>query len=170
MKQIELRAELRPEDVTAVIDTREQLPYDLSPLQSVVKTLDLVDHSILGQEDRIGTERKSLADYVASLTTHRDMFERRVKRARSLDSYCIIVEASWQDLLDGNWRSCATSASITGSTLAFMGDGIPILFAGDREAAQKATARFLFCAARRRLREIRGLLVPAKEPCLAGDE
>jgi DNA excision repair protein ERCC-4 len=158
-----LPAELKPEDVTAIVDTREKLPYDLSPLRSIVGTLDLVDYSILGQQDRIGAERKSLSDYVSSLTSDRDAFERRVKRARSLDSYCIIVEATWQDLLAGNWRSRATPTSIIGSTLAFMGEGIPILFCGTHEAGQQATARFLFCAARRRYRELRGLLAGAVE-------
>jgi ERCC4-type nuclease len=157
-----LPAELKPEDVTAIVDTREKLGYDLSPMRWITGTLDLVDCSILGQEDRIGVERKTLADWVASLTTHREMFLRRVRRARSLESYAIVVEASWQDLLDGNWRSKATPASITGSALAMMGDGIPILFAGNREAAQQATARFLFCSARRRYREIRGLLLPSE--------
>ncbi len=32
-------AEPKPDQITAIIDTREQTPLDLSPLQSVVGTL-----------------------------------------------------------------------------------------------------------------------------------
>ncbi len=42
-----------------------------------------------------------------------------------------------------------------------IGSGVPFLFAGDREAAQRATVRLLYTAARRRYRELRGLLLPA---------
>lgn len=159
-----LPCELRPEHVCIVIDSREQQPYDFPDVRTVVGTLDLFDYSLLGQELRIGVERKSLSDYVSSCAGAREMFERRIMRARSLDSYCLIVEASWHDLQRGEWRSRITPASVTGSTLAWMGEGLPILLAGDRESAQKATARFLFCAARRRYRELRSLLTNAEDP------
>ena len=43
-------AKLDPGRVTAIIDTREQLPLDLSPLQTVMQTLTTGDYSVQGLE------------------------------------------------------------------------------------------------------------------------
>ena len=47
-----MKAQFRPEQVTAVVDTREQSPLDLSPLRATGKTLVAGDYSILGVGDR----------------------------------------------------------------------------------------------------------------------
>ncbi len=158
MQTITMRADFRLSDLTIAYDSREQLPYQFPGIKTVRATLDLFDYSVPGQESRIGVERKSLADFVASCGNGREVFERRLMRARSIESYLLVIEASWADLLNGEWRSQITPASVTGSTLGWMAAGIPILCAGNREAAESATARFLFCAARRRYRELRTLL------------
>jgi len=48
MTRSTIPATLKPEAVTAIIDTREQMPLDLSPLQTVTGTLDTGDYSIVG--------------------------------------------------------------------------------------------------------------------------
>jgi hypothetical protein len=45
---MKLPSELKPEQVTAVIDTREQCPLDLSPLQIVTGTLATGYYSVQG--------------------------------------------------------------------------------------------------------------------------
>lgn len=65
MTKIKLPSELKPEQVTAIIDNREQLPFDLSPLRTEAGTLATGDYSLKGLERRIAIERKSLSDYVS---------------------------------------------------------------------------------------------------------
>ncbi|MBL8855579.1 MAG: hypothetical protein JNK57_16545, partial [Planctomycetaceae bacterium] len=57
--------EIKPQDVTAIIDTREQSPLDVSPLQTAVEVLDTGDYSAKGLETVVRIERKSLPDLVA---------------------------------------------------------------------------------------------------------
>jgi DNA excision repair protein ERCC-4 len=163
-QEITLRAELRPEDVTAIVDSREQLAFDLSPLKSVIDALDAGDYSIRGLENQVAVERKSLPDLVACCGVERDRFERELQRLLGYSTRCVIVESSWADLERGHWRSKLTPQSATGSVLSWIASGVPFLFAGSREAAQRATSRLLFSAARRRYREIRGLITPDKSP------
>jgi DNA excision repair protein ERCC-4 len=163
-QEITLRADLRPEDVTAIIDSREQLPFDLSPLKSKIDTLDAGDYSVRGLENQIAVERKSLADLVGCCGVERERFERELQRLLSYATRAVVVEASWADLERGEWRSKLTPQSATGSVLSWIGSGVPFLFASSREAAQRATSRLLFSAARHRYREIRGLIIPDKSP------
>lgn len=158
------RKELKPEDVTAIIDTREGLPLDLAPLKTVHGTLTTSDYSILGLEHEIAIERKSKADFICCIGQHRERFEREIQRLLAYPVRAIVVECSWQDLLDGEWRGQITPAQATGAALAWMGQGIPILFVGNHDAAGKAVSRLLFIAARRRWRSMQafseGIMVP----------
>ena len=67
-----LPAELRPDQVTAIIDNREQLPLDLSPLQTVAGTLATADYSVRGLETVVAVERKSLSDMLGCIGQHRE--------------------------------------------------------------------------------------------------
>ena len=100
-----LPAEFRPEQVTAVIDTREQSPLDLSPLTTIRKTLVTGDYSVLGLESIVAIERKSLTDLVACTGVERGRFEREVKRLLAYPVRALVVEASWEGMEAGRWRS-----------------------------------------------------------------
>lgn len=158
MTRSPIPADLRPQDVCAIIDTREQLPYTLSPLQTVRGALDTGDYSICGCEQYIALERKSLDDLVSCCGTERERFEREIMRLLAYPSRAVIVEASWAQMDMGGWRSRISASSVTGSVLSWMALGVPFLFAGDRMSADAAAARFLYIAARRRWREARGLV------------
>lgn len=99
-----------PEFIIAV-DTREQLPYRFVGFDRVEKgrrhiinqmtateTLSTGDYSIIGMENRVCVERKSLADFVGTLTTGRDRFKRELERMGKIDYPAIVVEASWLDI------------------------------------------------------------------------
>lgn len=158
MTRRSIPAELRPQDVRAIIDTREQLPYCLPPLQTVAGTLAAGDYSVCGCEQYIALERKSLEDLVSCCGAERERFEREIMRLLAYSSRAVIVEATWAQLDMGGWRSKISASSVTGSVLSWISLGIPFIFAGDRLSADTAAARFLFIAARRRWREARGLL------------
>ena len=127
-----------------IVDTREQAPFTFngprySGVAVEVGTLALGDYSLAGLEDRVAVERKSLPDLVACLGRERDRFERELARAAALDSFAVVVEASWQDLATGNYRSQMNAHAACQSVLAFTSRyGTPFLFAGSRIAAEYA--------------------------------
>ncbi len=155
MTRSQLPAELTPEQVTAVIDAREQIPFSLAPLQTIRGTLATGDYSVAGLEDVIALERKSLADLICCVTGERERFQRELIRLLGYPTRAVIIEASWADLERGNWRSKVTPAAVVASITSWIGLGIPFVMAGDRRAADEAAAKILFYSARRRWRECR---------------
>ncbi len=151
-------ADIRPEQVTAIVDTREQLPLDLSPLQTTAGTLATGDYSIVGLENVVAVERKSISDLLGCIGGERERFDREVQRLLAYPCRCIIVEATWADLEAGQWRSKVTPAAAIGSILGWISAGVPIVMAGDHARAGRYVSRLLFIAARRRWRENRQLV------------
>jgi ERCC4-type nuclease len=151
-------AELRPDQVTAVIDTREQCPLDLSPLQTVAGTLATGDYSVRGLESIVAVERKSLPDLLACVGTARERFDREIQRLLAYPCRAIVIEATWPDLEQGEWRSQVTPAAAVGSVLGWVASGVPVILAGDHARAGRYVGRLLYTAARRRWREARALV------------
>ncbi len=148
------RKEIRPEDVTAIIDTREQTPWTLAPLKTERGTLTTGDYSIKGLEREIAIERKSLGDLLGCIGQSRQRFEQEIERLQAYPVRAVIVECSWREFESGLWKPRVTPASAMGSVLGWMAKGIPFIFAGDPNAASTAAARILFIAARRRFEEL----------------
>jgi hypothetical protein len=103
-------------------------------------------------------ERKSLADLVACLGVERGRFERELQKAAAWEAFAVVVEASWADLANGQYRSRLNPHAACMSVLAFTARyRIPFIFAGGRQAAEYATWGFLreyLQSARQRLGEI----------------
>ena len=151
-------ADLKPGQVCAVIDTREQLPLDLSPLQTITAGLSTGDYSVKGLEHVVAIERKSLSDLLGCIGRDRDRFEREVQRLLAYPVRALVVESTWRDIEAGDFgRSKVTPAAALGSLLGWVAMGLPVIMAGDHHRAGKYTARMLFIAARRRYRELRAL-------------
>ena len=148
-------AELRPEQVVAVVDDNERLPFDLAPLQHVRGTLDVGRYSVLGLEHVIAVHRRSLDELLSSVGSGREFFAREVQRMLAYPVRALVVEASWLDVERGNWHPRVTPASVVGSLVGWIAHGLPVVMAGDRARAGKLTSRLLFTAARRRWREFR---------------
>ncbi len=157
-------AELKPENIVAIIDQREQCPLDLFPLAVERGTLTTGDYSLRGLEKIVAIERKSLQDAIACCGRERDRFEREMHRILSYPCRALVVEATWYDIEAGEWRGDITPAQVLGSLLSWMMQGIPVLMAGDHERAGRYVARMLLLAARRRWRESRSLLAVLDEP------
>ena len=153
-----LPAELKPENICIIVDTREQHPWDLTPLQTVIGTLPTADYTIAGLESICALERKNLNDLLSCIGVERERFTRELQRLAAYPCKCLIIEASWQQIEQGGWRSKVTPESALGSLLGWIAQGIPIIMAGDRQRAEKYAARFLFTVARRRWREARTLV------------
>ncbi len=128
-----------------VQDTREQEPFLFGPeVATQTGTLPSGDYSLLGFELRVAIERKSLADFVASVTRERERFWRELERLRSYEFAAVVVEGSVEELLAGAYISQARPWSVLASALAVMHDfGFPVVFAGDRTNAARCTLWFL---------------------------
>ena len=154
--------ELKPEQVTVVVDTREQTPLDLSPLRSVAGTLDPGDYSLVGLEHVCRIERKSLPDLVACVGRERERFGREVQRLLAYPVRVLVVEANWSQIESHEpampqWRGQVTSSQVIGSLLGWQASGLAIHLVGDHGRAGQHVGRLLFTVARRRWRELQGL-------------
>jgi len=150
-----MKKTLKPEHVTAIIDTREQLPYLLEPLKRERGTLATGDYSVKGLTDFVAIERKSLLDFLACVGRERERFDREMQRLLGYETRVLIIEATWTQLINGDWRrSKVTPQAAVGSALGWIAKGIPVILAGERFSADQFCARMLFIAARRRYREM----------------
>ena len=131
-----------------LIDTREQLPYRFET-PSEMGTLPVGDYSIVGLENHIAIERKELNDLIGCLTTDRARFERELFKAKALEYFALVIEASLSDLINGRYRSDMTPKSAIQSLLAFsIRYRLPIFFCESREYAQRVTESLLLKYAR----------------------
>ena len=131
-----------------IVDTREQRPFNFEHERYDVQiqpwTLTVGDYSLRGLEDKVAVERKSLPDLVQCLGRERERFERELLRGAALDAFAVVVEASWSDLANGNFRSQLNPHAACQSVLAFMARyRTAFLFAGSRPAAEYVTWGFL---------------------------
>lgn len=154
-----LPAKLAPESVTCIIDSREQLPLDLSPLRTEQGTLQTGDYA-LANCDEIRIERKSLADLVACVAGERERFKREVERLLAFRVRILLVEATWEQIESHGpafpqWRGKVSKESVIGSLLGWQAMGLSVHLVGDHERAGKHVARLLFTVARRRYAELR---------------
>jgi hypothetical protein len=96
-----------------VVDSREQAPYHFQGVRAdakgfkvpiivrtVVKGLETGDYSIVGLENRITIERKSLADAYGTFGDGRERFERELERMRSYEYSAVVIEAGWEHALN----------------------------------------------------------------------
>ena len=132
-----------------IVDSREQTPFTFhhdkyAEVEVVQGSLDTGDYSLVGLQDKVAVERKSLPDLVACLGRERERFERELQRAAALDAFAVVVEASWQDLATGSYRSQINPHSACQSVLAFSCRyRVPFLFAGSRAGAEYCCWGFL---------------------------
>ncbi len=92
-----------------IIDSREQKPYieffNRLKYPYKIKKLNVGDYSIVGFEDKFSIERKSLPDFIKSITWELDRFERELVRAQNYDYFAIVIEADFYDIENRNYRA-----------------------------------------------------------------
>lgn len=148
-------AKLQPEQVTVIIDTREQNPFDLNPMRMERDSLPTGDYTIRGFEDEIRVERKELNDLVGCMTNGRERFEKELHRLMAYPVRMVVVEGSWTDLAEGNYTSNMAPNAATNTVISWHGRfRMPFVFAGTRLYAQHYTARFLFHECRRAVQRL----------------
>lgn len=141
-----------------LVDSREQAPFSFADYNCTVisGTLTTGDYSVVGLENRCAVERKSLDDLLGCLTgAGRERFERELQRAKGLDAFAVVVEASMQDMAEHKYRSKMLPHAALQSVLAFtMRYRVPFIWAGSRKGAEYAAYHFL----RHYLRDMREIV------------
>lgn len=158
MNKRTIPADLSPADVLVQYSGAEQLPWDLSPLRMQPAAIQTGDYQLLGGEHLIRIERKSLSDLVACCGVERERFERELERMPAFPARILMVEASWEDIEAGEWRSKIKPAAVEASLLSWIGQGISVVMAGDRRGTEKFATRILYLTARRHYRQLRAMV------------
>jgi len=131
-----------PPDPVVVVDSREQKPYRFS-IPTVVRGLSTGDYSIAGYEEDITVERKSLPDLVRCCGRDRSRFMDQCQRLTTVEYSLLMVEAGWEEIEAGGWRSAISPDAVVGTLCAIAGMGVPFVCADNRKRAQVLTQRFL---------------------------
>ena len=126
-----------------IVDSREQTPWLFDGLETRRQKLEQGDYSLLDLEDVVAIERKTLGDYVSSITHGRERFLRELSRMQRDVLYPIIfVEASRQDIEDHLYRNNVHPNAVIGTALSMWCDhGVPVWFAGSRRLAERDAVR-----------------------------
>jgi ERCC4-type nuclease len=135
-----------PDQFCIVVDTREQLStayeYPGSPVER--KKLSAGDYSVKGLEDYVAVERKTLDDLVHTLIHQWQRFEKELEKLKNFKYKTIIIETSYEDLIERRYTSRAHPNAILGKLrLAKEKYHVSVYFAGNREAAAAATFEYL---------------------------
>lgn len=143
---------------TVVIDSREQHPYSFQGIKAdanrshlplivpvQVAGLRTGDYSILGLEDQICVERKSLADLYSTISRRRKQFESEHERMAEFRCACVVIEASLVDVVSSPPEHAKISPKIVYRTFISWCHryGIPWHFCETRSLAERTTFRVL---------------------------
>lgn len=132
-----------------VVDTREQSPFEFLELASEVGTLKIGDYSARGLTHLIAVERKSLPDLVNCFGNERDRFEKEIQHIGSYRYRAVVVEATFEDIEKGEWRSKILPQVVTGSVASWsMRYGVPFYWCGNHDAGARWTEKLIYQAAR----------------------
>ena len=108
------------------------------------------DYSVVGLESVIAIERKSLPDLLSCVGTYHERFEREVQRLLAYPVRALVIEAGWQAIERGEWKSKVSAQVALGSLLGWVADGLPVVMCHDHQRAGRFVSQMLFLAARRR--------------------
>jgi ERCC4-type nuclease len=113
-------------------------------LETVTGTLPTGDLSLAGCGDLVCIERKTFWDLISCLCTGRERFTKELQRGQRIPNFSVVVEASYREVLRGDYRSQMTPVSAWGSIIALQERyRIPFYFAGDVPTAAKLTESIL---------------------------
>ena len=143
-------------DIVLVKDSREpDMAWDVhfeAPCE--VKCLKTGDYSLVGYEDEIAVERKTLGDLIGCLSSSRDRFVKELERAQQLQYFAVIIEATWGEIVSGQYRSKLHVNSANGSICAWeIRYKVPFFCCGNQELAARKCESLLRKYHREKLKE-----------------
>ena len=134
---------------TIIIDTREQEPYsfDSRLAAAVRRALPAGDYSVVGLDERVAVERKTLDDFVSTVIHSRSRFRDELQKLSGYRAACVVVEAGVLDVLLHRYRGDAHPNAVLGNALSIVLDfRVPVFFCGNRQAACQFVQAYLLAA------------------------
>lgn len=129
-----------------VIDTREQEPYGFS-CETVSRKLEAGDYSVVGHENAVAVERKSLADFVHTVIHDFDRFAVELMKLAAMRCACVVVEADLDEVLRGlaadKLRGASPASALGAALYVAVRYRVPVYWCGSRQAACAFTDQFL---------------------------
>lgn len=135
-----------------IVDTREQAPFHFLSIDpwSIIPLwhtgLETGDYSITGFQNRITIERKSISDFLGSITAGRERFEREFERMSKMEFAAVVVEGEYAEVLE--YASESTKVlpkSIVGTVDAWrIRYGVHFIFCMSRRHAERQTFGLLY--------------------------
>ena len=134
------------ERIKIIIDTREQRPWHFSPGMATTRidTLRTGDYALEG-DDLFAIERKSLDDFLSTISSGWDRFQREIDRMELFPAKVIIVETDFESfffqyydgelLPPGHRHYKLTPAFISKRVAELTLQGVSILFAKNADYA-----------------------------------
>lgn len=142
--------------IPVLYDTQEQKPWLLDPtvFQMTKVKLPTGDYTIAGLDAaQLCIERKSLGDFVTSVTHEWIVHRKRWYRMAGFDLAAVVVEANIEDVLARRYESETDPRSVLGRANAiFIDHSVPVLFWGGRTACVTMAELFLAQAWKKLLR------------------
>lgn len=135
--------------IPIVQDQQEQRPWVFDPTRFAVETVKLPtgDYTLKGYEGRLCVERKSLGDFVTSVTHEWLVHRKRWYRMAAFDIAAVVVEADIADLWAHRYESDASPASVVGRANAiFLDHAVPVLWWGSKSACVAMAENFFALA------------------------
>jgi ERCC4-type nuclease len=141
---------LRVPEAVALIDTREQKPFDFSRFRSWFagvekKALKLGDYSVFGLEELCVVERKDLSDLVHSFTVERSVFIDRLRRMSSCRHRLLVITTPVSQIKSPYLHSGVDPNRILQSLIAVLvGLGVPFVTTETHELGEEIVASYLY--------------------------
>ncbi len=124
-----------------LIDDREKLPYFIGKRGTIEKRLKTGDYSLLGYEDFVTIERKSLPDAYGSVTKKR--FREEMERLSRFRCAALIIEANLDEFEPTSYTKI-TKAMAIGLFVNFWAVyGIAPTFVPNRTYGERMAERYL---------------------------
>jgi len=117
-----------------LIDTREQTPWHFPPEMANVSRskIDAGDYALLGDEFNFAIERKTLDDFVGTVSSGWERFLREIDRMIVFPAMVIIVECKFSDINQSLHNHSKLSAGFINKRIAELTlKGVSILFCND---------------------------------------
>ena len=137
---------------TIIVDSREQSPYhftNISPWSIVPLShvaLATGDYSLIGYQSRITIERKSISDFLGSISAGRERFEREFERMSQMEFAAVVVEGELSDVLNhAKAKTRMNTDSILGTVRSWsIRYGVHFFFCMGRRHAEIETIHLLY--------------------------
>lgn len=140
---------LSPENVVVIADTREQRPFDLSPLRMERGTLFEGDYALAAAPDLCRIERKTIPDLLLCIGKERRRFEVELQRLKAYAVRAVLIEGDYATLARGEYRAQIDPKAATHTIASWTARFCPFQFCGTRELAEDFARHVLWSTARR---------------------